>query len=209
MRGRALVVLAALGALAQAAAAAEHLVEWAPRVFALRGSGDLEIRATAPAHIKVAAGADGRIKVSGSFRTGGHGAEAAKNNARSATIDAAAAGDRITVDLIEHGGTTFDLLVEVPARATVKVRGKSGAIEALRLAGSLDLVTRNGPIHVTLAGPASIRAQTDRGRIEQDLGLAVQQRGRGAYADGKVGGGGNAQVTVATGQGPITLHAAN
>jgi hypothetical protein len=95
--------------------------------------------------------------------------------------------------------------VELPAHIGVRVRARGGGIEAQRMAGPLDLATHTGNITVGLAGPATVHAETGRGRIDQTMGLSTGQRGRATTADGRVAGGGW-PVNLATGQGNIAVR---
>jgi hypothetical protein len=184
----------------------EHVVDWQRRIYGLHGSGEIEVRA-AQARVKILPGEEGRIGVSGTLRTTAHDAEAARTASRQSTITVASEGERVIVDAVTHGSTSVELVIEVPGRATVRVRN-AAHVEAPKLAGPLDVQTKAGSLAVGLAGAATVHAETAKGKIDQSVGLVVMPgKGRSAVADGRYENGGP-QVSLQTGQGNITIHPA-
>src|SRR5262245_52207477 len=101
MRSAIQVVVSMLGLLAAASAGAErveHIVDWAPRQFPLRGAGEIDVRGSG-ARIKVLAGSEGRILVRGSIRSTARDPDAAKVGSHASNITATAEGDRVTIEL--------------------------------------------------------------------------------------------------------------
>src|SRR5215831_12420085 len=134
---------------------AEHLVEWQPRVFPVRGAGEIEIHAPV-GRLQIVAGPEGRVTVSALLRTTARDPELARAASRASSIYATAEADKISIDEEvsdpPKGSTTCELYVEVPPRAQVRVRGGRVAIDAQRLAGPLDVTSKSGSVQVTLAG---------------------------------------------------------
>lgn len=188
-------------------AGVEHTVDWLPRVFPIHSTGEVEVHVST-GRVHVVAGPEGRIVVSASLRTVGRDVESAKQTSRASRVVATAEGDKVRVDCEDppHGSTSFDVRVEVPPHAQVRVRAGHAAIEAAQLAGPLDLSAKSGSVQVTLAGPATVHAETHGGKIDQDLGLQAVGRGKHLVADGRVAGGGP-PVTISAG-GAITIRAA-
>jgi hypothetical protein len=181
----------------------EQVVDWQRRVYPLHGSGEIEVRAS-QARVKILPGADGRIVVSGTLRTAARDPETAKNASRQSNIIALQEGERVIVDAVSHGNTSIEVVVEVPQRAIVRVRN-AAHVEALKLAGPLDVQLRSGSLSIGLAAPATVHAETAKGKIEQDIGLMVTGKGRALVADGRYGNGGPI-VNLQTGGGNITIH---
>jgi hypothetical protein len=165
----------------------EHVVDWLPRAFAVRGTVDLDVRAVG-GKIHIQAGPEGKVTVSGTIHTIGRDPEAARVASRGSKIAATAEGDHVLVVETDRGTTTFELSIEVP-RSRVRMRGR-GAVELDRLGGPVDVETKAGNVTAALAGPASLRLDTDKGRVDQDLGLRVVDQQQGNHADGRVGTGG-------------------
>jgi hypothetical protein len=183
----------------------EQVVDWQRRVYPIRGVGEVEVRA-AQARVTILPGPDGRIVVSGTLRTVSRDAESAKTASRQSNILVTQEGERITVDSVSHGNTFIEVVVEVPARAIVRVRG-AAHVDAPKLSGPLDVQTKAGSLAVGLAAPATVHAETLKGRIDQDVGLMVSGKGRSLIADGRYGNGGPT-VNLQTGQGNISIHQA-
>jgi hypothetical protein len=188
------LVLASL--LVAPAARAEHwdeVIEWAPRVVPLRGAGEVEIHAPV-GRVRLVSGSDGRVLVRATLRLASRDPEALKAAARSSTVLLHAEGDRVQVALAlhdpRHGQATAELTVEVPPRATVRVRDGAAGVEAAALSGPLEVSTQTGGIQVGLAGPATVRVEASRGRIVDRVGLSVTSRGHVQVGEGRIGGGG-------------------
>src|SRR5262249_8395633 len=162
-----------------------HTVDWLPRVFPIHSTGEVEVHVST-GRVHVVAGPGGRIVVSASLRTVGRDVESAKQTSRASRVVATAEGDKVRVDCADppHGSASVDVRVEVPPHAQVRVRAGHAAIEAAQLAGPLDLSAKSGSVQVTLAGPATVHAETHGGKIDQDLGLQAVGRGKHLVADG-------------------------
>src|SRR5262249_52013513 len=119
-----LLIAMSAGRRAAAADKFEHLVEWAPRVYAWHGGG-LEVRA-ARGRIKLLAGSDGRVRIRASLRSSGRDAAEARAASRASTIAARMSGERLVLEVIAQdppqGSTAVELELEVPARCSVRVR---------------------------------------------------------------------------------------
>jgi hypothetical protein len=181
----------------------EQVVDWQRRSYAVHGVGEIEVRA-AQARVKILPGQDGRIIVSGTLRTVARDQESAKNLSRQSNIIAMQEGERVIVDAVSHGNTSIEVVVEVPQRAIVRVRN-AGHVDAPKLNGPLDVQIKSGSLSVGLAAPATVHAETAKGRIDQDIGLMVTGKGRALVADGRYGNGGPT-VNLLTGAGNITIH---
>jgi hypothetical protein len=206
-RVRRVITLALLLIAAPASAQKfEQVVDWQKRVYPLKGTGEIEVRAP-QARVKILPGPDGRIVVSGTLKTVARDAETAKNASHQSNIVATQEGERVGVDVVTHGNTSVEVVVEVPARAIVRVRS-AAHVDAPKIAGPLDVQTKAGSLTVGLAAPATVHAETAKGKIDQDVGLNMLGKGRAMMADGRYGNGGPT-VNLQTGQGNISIHQAH
>jgi hypothetical protein len=184
------------------------MVDWSTRIYPVRGAGELDIRGVG-GKVRILPGTEGHIVLHGTIRTTARDKESARIGSQASNIVASPEGDKVVVELDAHdpphGGTVIELFAEVPPRLPVRIHTRGSNIEALSLAGPLDVQSQTAAVSIGFAGPANVHAETRRGRIDQDLGLTVGKRGKSTVADGRVGGGGP-QVNVQIDQGSISLH---